>query len=80
MNSVRSIASRISRSIGVGFVCVSALCVSGCTGGSMKEPPSEVFADSALAANRNGLSATNSSSTGFLVEQMVQGAALLVLS
>jgi hypothetical protein len=46
----------------------------------MKEPPSEVFADSALAANRNGLSATNSSSTGFLVEQMVQGAALLVLS
>jgi hypothetical protein len=73
-------ASRISRSIGVGSVCVLALCASGCMDGSMKEPPSEVRADGALEANRDGLLATNSSSTGFLIEQMVRVAAFLVRS
>ena len=38
MNLGRFIARRVSRSIGIGLVCLLALCASGCMGGPMKEP------------------------------------------
>jgi len=56
MNLDLFVARCVSRSTRVGFVCVLAVGASGCMDGSMKEPPSEVRTNGALAANRGGAS------------------------